>query len=106
MTTADDDHRRLIRDLQVDDPYIEQPDKMNVDVGGACFLDRNRMCGPDCTSFTDPSAPTAQERCTILTAASVGLDLLRDLVQLRRPPVAAAPNIPPPDPMGRTGGWK
>jgi hypothetical protein len=97
----EEDHRRLIRELQRDEPYVERPDELKVDVGGACFMDRNRMCGPDCTAFTDPAAPTAQERCTLLTGASAGLELLQELVQLlRRPAARGAPDIRPPDPFG------
>jgi hypothetical protein len=107
MTERDRELNELMGELKKPMPYIEEPDEKNVDIGGACFLDQQRVCGPDCTAFTDPYAPTAAERCTILTSMNTGLELLQDLVQLRRPaPRPAAPSIPPPDPMPRHQGGR
>jgi len=103
MTSRDQELDTLMRDLRRDDPFIEKPDEMAVDIGGGCFLDRERVCGPDCTAFTDVHAPTAAERCVVLSGINAGLGLIGELVKLRRPvrrdPLG--PNIPPPDPMGR-----
>lgn len=81
-----------------DRPYIHKPDKVDVDLGGLCFLDRNRVCGPDCTAFVDPAAPTAIERCLLLGAVAGGIELLSQLVKPRasRPP---APDVKPPSPF-------
>lgn len=100
-TDRDNDLDRLMRELRREDPYIEKPDEVAVDVGGACFLDRDRVCGPDCTAFTDPKAPTAIERCIVLSSLDSGLGLLERFVQLRRKP--SAPHIDPPDVFGQRG---
>ena len=108
--------RELRRELRVDTPYIEKPDELPVDVGGACFLDRHRMCTPECTAHLGPDLPTAVERCAVLSAATRGADLIEQLVQLgnkneRR--AGSVPSIPPPhlDPASGPGpglgsGWK
>lgn len=101
MSTREEELDQLERRLRenIERPYIERPDERDVGVGGACFLDRDRLCGPDCTSFVDPEAPTAAERCVILSGVNTGLELLAELVQLKRHPlreVPAAPSIPPP----------
>ena len=107
MTDREEKLDELERELRkrIDKPYIEQPDERDVGIGGACFLDRKRLCGPDCTSFIDPQAPTAAERCTILSGINTGLEMLGELVQLQRNPVRAVravaeapavPSIPPP----------
>ena len=117
MTSRDQELDNVMRELRRDDPYIEKPDEMRVDIGGGCFLDRERVCGPDCTAFTDEHAPTAAERCTVLTGINTGVELLGELIKLRRParpPPPSPPSIPPPDPMGRPftsgalpqGSWK
>jgi hypothetical protein len=107
----DQELERLVRTLRQDEPYIEKPDELDVDVGGGCFLDRHRVCGNDCTAYGDAAAPTAVERCTLLSGVSRGLALLGELVELRRPvrrPIPTAPYIEPPDPHGptqRREGW-
>lgn len=105
MPDRDEDFKEVVRALRRDDPYLEKPDEVRLDVGGTCFLDRARMCGPDCASYTDERAPTAPERCTILVGINSGLELLTELVKLvKQPPTRSAvpgpPIIQPPDPMG------
>jgi hypothetical protein len=100
MTSREEELKQLVRDLSTD-PYIEKPEEISTDVGGACFLDRHRICGADCTAFTDPHAPTAAERCTLLTGVNAGLELFQELIQLRKQPARPAPpDIRPPDPFG------
>jgi hypothetical protein len=96
MTQRDVELEGVIQDLRRGDPYIERPDEIPVDIGAACFLNGNRVCGADCSAFTDPHAPTAQERCLILSSVSTGLELLQELVRAKRPREAYAPNIEPP----------
>lgn len=96
MTQRDTELESVIKDLRREEPYIEKPDEINVDLGAACFLNGNRVCGPDCSAFTDPHAPTAQERCLILSSVSTGLELLQELVRDKRPRATYAPHIEPP----------
>ncbi len=81
-------------------PYIEKPDEINTDLGGQCFLDRNRFCGPDCTAFADPQGPTAADRCQLLGGVQTALELLTHfgshLVQLSRKPAPAPAPVPAP----------
>ncbi len=99
MTRRDDELDEAIRGAKPDRPYIEKPDDLKVDVGGLCFLDRHRVCGPDCTAYADPTAPTALERCVVLSFAVDGLLLVEKLVRAPRRAVAP-PNIEPPSPFG------
>ncbi len=84
-------------------PYIEEPDERDVDIGGACFLDQKRRCGPDCTAFnTDELAPTALERCHLLHTAQQGFVLLQQVMdRLTRPSVPVV-SVPAPDPFAPT----
>lgn len=107
MTDRDAEYNKLMHELK-DTPFIEKPDRIDVDVGGACFLNQDRVCGPDCTAFGDAEAPTAAERCTILSGMNTGLELLQDLIQLSKRssarPTLGARDVPPPNPMPRQGG--
>ncbi len=94
MTTRDHDIDNLLDELKR--PYIEKPDEVQTDVGGACFLNRQRVCGPDCTAFIEPQAPTAVERCALLSTATTAVELLGELVQLSRKPVSATASAHPP----------
>jgi hypothetical protein len=105
MSHPEDDLRALEEQLRLGaKPYIEKPDEVDLDVGGQCFIDRNRVCGPDCMSFTSVHAPLASERCVILNSMQASMELLGELVQVlkpRRQPTVAPPDIQPPNPMGR-----
>lgn len=105
MANRDEEINGILDALQQDVPYIEKPQELRVGAGGVCFLDRNRMCGSDCAAFTDASAPTGAERCTILVGINTGMVLLAELVrsgqQQSRSPAWSAPNVEPPNPLGQ-----
>jgi len=109
MTTRDTDLERLMRDLRREDPYIHEPDEKDVDIGGACFLNRDRVCGPDCTAFVSPEAPTAAERCILLSGVERLTELVGELVRVKRPERPMPPDIAPPfltPPKPGVGGSK
>jgi hypothetical protein len=81
MTTRDAELDHIERVLRAaSEPHLETPDERELDLGANCFISPNRVCGPDCAAFTDLAAPTAVERCSILTAGQQGLVLLQDLL--------------------------
>lgn len=73
-------------------PYLEKPDEMNVGSGLLCWINADRVCGPDCVAFNvavlgdDPNAgpPEATpEMCTVFAIGDEVLRGLRTLVKLR-----------------------
>lgn len=106
MSGRDTELDAVMRALQRNEPYLHEPDEKNVDVGGACFLNRDRVCGPDCTAFVSPDAPTAVERCVLLSAAQQVPEFIGELMRERRADPYCPPNITPPhvEPPKRHGG--
>ncbi len=91
----DEELEALRRELSQDQPYIEKPDERQIESGALCFLDRTRVCGPDCPSHVSWGA-LPEERCQFLIATRA---LTRFLQQ--SPDVRAVP--PPPNPFGAGG---
>lgn len=100
----------LQADLRKPVPHIESPDEMTPGQGAMCFLDRLRVCGPDCASYIGEN-PLPSERCLILSSLS-GIVLATDeLIQIRKNnaqvhTAPAVPQVPPPDPFGGKRGKK
>ena len=110
------------RDQELDDleaelrtPFIERPDEVDAGVGQVCFLDKDRECLGDCTSFnTYAEVKQGPERCVLLVYASTVAVNTQELVQLGRKLTkqattqaadearAAIASQPIPDPFGRT----
>lgn len=65
-------------------PFIERPETIDDTDGAVCFLNVDRICGPDCKAF-DPtvSPPQGPEQCLILGN-------LLDVASLLRKPIEAA----------------
>ncbi len=86
-------------------PYIHEPDEKEIGQGAMCFLDRERLCGPDCASYIGEN-PLPHERCLILSSFSGVVLAVDELIQIRKeraqraPSVTVTPSIPPPDPFG------
>ncbi len=100
MGTRDEEYDRTVKELR-GTPFIEEPKELDVDVGGACFINHERLCRPDCTAFGDPNAPTAAERCMILSGMNTGLEVLKDIAALLKRPALRPPPAPPYDPGPR-----
>lgn len=50
-----------------DDPFIAKPDEIKVGDGSICFLDKERMCGGECTAFNWQADPRqSPNQCLIL----------------------------------------
>lgn len=77
-------------------PHIHQPDEKNVEHNGMCWINVERLCGPDCVAFGDPAEPDPGRRCRIL---NVGETFLERLFQIRTPG-GPSPIYPVPNPMG------
>lgn len=78
----------------LNDPYIEKPDELTAGSGALCWLDMQRLCGPDCVAFNTKSEST-EDQCRALnsmTSQAVALrrttKTLADLVR------GGAPNPP------------
>lgn len=78
---SDDRNREL--DEAVSDPYIEKPDELDVGDGQMCWLDSNRMCGPDCKAF-NLSAEQGPEQCLFLVRSGKATDAVIGIEQLIR----------------------
>lgn len=100
MGKRDEEYDATMRELQ-GTPYIEEPTELDVDVGGACFINHERLCRPDCTAFGDADAPTAAERCMILQGMNTGLEALKSIASLLKRPPQPAPAPPFYDPLHR-----
>lgn len=103
MNKRDEDFKQLMDELKSDQPYVAKPDRINVDIGGACFLNSDRVCGADCTAYVSDDEPTASERCSILTSMNAGVALLNELVLLKKRDRPAPHVVPAPNPMGGRG---
>lgn len=72
-------------------PHIESPDVKNFD-GGACWLDKDRVCGPDCVAYNIdgvglPEGEPVQgpNVCTVLVyAGQMGAGALATLALTRK----------------------
>lgn len=53
------------------DPHIESPDELEVPVGGNCWVDQSRKCGPDCVAFNrDLDRADPAQQCLIIVNGS------------------------------------
>lgn len=67
-TTRDDELDALEQELR-GTPFVEKPDDLPITDGSSCFLDKERLCGPDCRAYdieVDP--PQGPQVCTLLTS--------------------------------------
>ncbi len=96
-------------------PFVHKPDKMNVADGAMCWINDQRMCGPDCKAFNvlgvgiDDAdvAVQAHMECVLLAAATsqaTGMVQLvvsnRKLIDSLEDKKRAAAYAPPPSPYG------
>jgi len=86
------------RDQELDDleeelrtPYIETPARVDEGSGQTCFLNQDRQCMPDCTSYNvHVDIPQGPERCILLVYAANCAVNTQELVQLSRKMVGQA----------------
>lgn len=68
-------------------PYLEEPDEKNIADGSMCWLNVERMCGPECTAFNwelERHQRQGPNQCTVLYyAGQIGSAGFR-LVQLNK----------------------
>ncbi len=83
MASTDDRDRdldNLNKDLDEEPkgtPYLHEPDEKAISDGSMCWLNVERMCGPDCTAFNweiDTHNRQGPNQCTLLYyAGQLGL---------------------------------
>lgn len=101
-TDRDRELDELQAELNKPVPHIERPDEVTPEQGALCFLDRQRVCGPDCASYLGEN-PLPRERCLVLSSLTGVVLAVDELIQIRKDRAASpfAPHaVPPPDPFG------
>jgi hypothetical protein len=77
------------------DPYIEKPDELDPS-GALCWLDMQRMCGPDCVAFNTAATGT-EDQCRALNAMTSQVVSLRQtaktLADLKRGGIPQPPKV-------------
>ena len=107
-TDRDKELDALQADLRKPVPHIESPDEMTPGQGAMCFLDRLRVCGPDCASYIGEN-PLPSERCLVLCGIAKGMQAVEEFFQIRKESsqvhiAPVIPPVPPPDPFGGKRG--
>lgn len=103
----DDELDSLVSELK--DPFIERPERLDIQASSLCWLDGTRACGADCTAFNAEEGLDASglpldtpNKCLVLKYAgqlgSGGMALIKLTKQL----ADAARSGPgaPPNPFG------
>lgn len=73
----------LEQELQT--PFVHEPDEVEAGDGQSCFLNQDRRCMPDCTSYNVyADVPQGPERCVLLVYASHAAVNTKELVELTK----------------------
>lgn len=69
-TTRDAELDEIEKELRgTPQPFIEKPDELAISDGSACWLDKERACGPDCRAYdTGVTPPQGPEVCVLLSS--------------------------------------
>lgn len=94
-------------------PFVHEPEELDIGEGQTCFLNQDRRCMSDCTSYNlYADVPQGPERCVLLVYASHVAVNTKELVELTKKAAGLAKtkaddtaraqlaNMPIPDPFG------